>query len=719
MNTNYTQIKTYISSIKKYQIKSIEIDNNNQEIENISINYKLLNEDINNIDKDLISNLIKNKLCKKLFFDKIEDIYVFNQNKFIEVMFYTNEYMEGNYTKYSSDIGLFLKDEDRVQLNFPYKDCVLVGGMDKEDDKINLEVFYNEILEKDKINKLFEPKVFHNIKKYSYNKELSEDDKLDNPNNIQVDNDIDTIEFETFEENGIEKQKLKDNLLIKGNNLLGLHSIARRLSGSIDVIYIDPPYYFNQTKSSDSFAYNSNFKLSTWLTFMKNRLEIARELLSENGTIIIQNGIDAIGEFKLLSDEIFNKNNLISLVTIKTKEPGGFIAGQKNLQKPIKVNESLLIYSKNKNKNKFNIEYTEKNGNWDSHYTKMLDLETLEILDIKETLIKQNIITSDMKLSDLTYNHKKFKKFYLKNKHLIFQTSKPSSQSKHILEGLSLAYKNKGKVVKTFDTNGKTFYFYGKRMLDFLDTSVKRKDGKEFIGKIITDNWIDINFNNLQNEIEKKEFGMSRGQKPILLLKRIIEMFSDENDIVLDFFAGSGTTGITSHLLNRRWIMLEQLDYIQSKTLDRLKSLFYNSNLKIYDNLKYIPYGSFIYMEMKESNIKELKNQIKSSKNKEELISLINDNFNNGYFINIDNKEQLLLKIEDIYNQIENKNITKTKTIEKFNQLFLLESIKLVIEKYMDNNLDYVSYEDIEELKLSNKIKENEYKLNKSFYEEV
>ncbi len=146
MNTNYKQIKSYISAIEKYQIKSKELDENNNKIENISINYKLLNEDINNIDKDLITNLIKNKLCKELFFDKIEDIYVFNQNSFIEVMFNTNEYMEGSYTKYSSDIGLFLKDEDKIQLNFPYKDCVLVGGMDKEDDKVNFENFKKRLL---------------------------------------------------------------------------------------------------------------------------------------------------------------------------------------------------------------------------------------------------------------------------------------------------------------------------------------------------------------------------------------------------------------------------------------------------------------------------------------------------------------------------------------------------------------------------------------------
>jgi len=202
------------------------------------------------------------------------------------------------------------KFENKVELNFKYKDCVLVNGMDKEDKKIDLQIFYNKKNEKDKINKLFEQKAFYNIKKYSYKKELAKNDKIDNPDNIQIDNNIDKIEFETIvNENGNKKEKLKDNLLIKGNNLLALHSLVKRLKNSIDVIYIDPPYYFNKTKSINSFAYNSNFDLSIWLTFMKNRLEIAKELLSNTGVIFISMNEDGNSYLKLLCDEIFGVNN--------------------------------------------------------------------------------------------------------------------------------------------------------------------------------------------------------------------------------------------------------------------------------------------------------------------------------------------------------------------------------------------------------------------------
>lgn len=698
MNTNYKQIKSYISSIEKYKIKSSELD------ENISINYKLLNEDINNIDKDLITNLIKDKLCKELFFDKIEDIYVFNQNSFIEVMFNTNEHKVGCYTKYSSDNGLFLKD--KIQLNFPYKDCVLVGGMDKEDDKVNLEVFYNEILEKDKINKLFEPKVFHNIKKISYSKELSEDDRLDNPNNIQVDNDIDTIEFETIEEDGIEKEKLKDNLLIKGNNLIGLHSLAKRLSGSIDVIYIDPPYYFNKTKASDSFAYNSNFKLSTWLTFMKNRLEIAKKLLSDTGVIFISMNEDGNSHLKLLCNEIFNQENFIEQFIWEKN------SATNNSKTTSTKHEYILCFSK------FKKEIS--NGDF-FKFRKKGYKEVVNLLDnCKNTNL--DITTSETLLKELLNNNKDvFTKSiihykYLDNEYNAFSISNLGNPSSNAINKNDYTY-------DLFDLNGKKvkmpkrgWLYKEKDMLNkikenliYFSCPIPRL--KKYLNKLEFQNMssIILNFDDGYKEIQKIFNNESQFNfpKPMSLIKHLINSNQNNNSIILDFFAGSGTTGHAVMDLNkedggnRKFILLEQMDYIESITAERIKRCMIKEGYE----------DSFVYMEMKESNTKELKNSIKSSKSKEELISLINNNF--------DNKEQILLKIEEIYNQIKNKNITKTNTIEKFNNRFLLESIKLIIEKYMDNNLDYVSYEDIEELKQSNKIKENEYKLNKSFYEEL
>ena len=86
----------------------------------------------------------------------------------------------------------------------------------------------------------------------------------------------------------------EDNLILKGNNLLALSSLLKRYEGKIKCIYIDPPYYFTAKKGEDTFAYNSNFKLSTWLVFMKNRLEIARRLLRKDGAILCRSAMTAL-----------------------------------------------------------------------------------------------------------------------------------------------------------------------------------------------------------------------------------------------------------------------------------------------------------------------------------------------------------------------------------------------------------------------------------------
>lgn len=657
MNNNYLRIKNHIKSLERYQITG------NEEL--ITINYKLLQEDINNINPELIKLLLRDELCKELFFDKIEDIYIFNQNKFIEILFNTNEYMDGSYTKYENKIGLFLKDEDTVQLNFPYKDCVLVGGMDKEDDKVNLEIFYNETLERDKINKLFEPKVFENVVKYSFDESLKVDDRLDNPENIQVDYDIDRILFETVvDEDGTEKQRLIDNLLIKGNNLLGLHSLARRMHGMIDVIYIDPPYYFNDVKSSDSFAYNSNFKLSTWLTFIKNRLEIARELLSDTGVIFISMNEDGNSHLKLLCDDIFGANNIISNLIWKQK----YTVSNDKLRKLTTQTENILLYS--------------KTSNWE-----------FKPAELKESYIKDTYKNPDNDLNGLYMTVQIYKDKNPYGYEIISPTGIKWFKNWNFTE----------ENMKTLIENGSIYFGKDGNALPRKKVYLKDSKGQSNVNLLPPEKVGFTSDGTKEMEVLFKNKSIFPYPKPVSLIKHLFEMSSKKDSIIIDFFGGSGTSAHSILSLNkedngdRKFILLEQMNYANTITAERIKRSMINYSYE----------DSFIYMEMKESKTKEIKNELKAANSKEELISIIEHYFDTGIFINIDNKEQILLKIEDIYS----KSSTKSNPLN--------DSIKLIIEKHMDNNLDYVSYEDIEELKESDQISDNEYRLNKFFYEEI
>lgn len=206
-------------------------------------------------------------------------------------MFLYKEYWEDSYTKFSNKIGLtssgkFIDESTDVVLDFPYKDTVLKACMSKEDiEKDGLkpdEPFLNETIAKPEIDELFEPKIFVNTKKY------------DKDGEHKVTNFSDD-----------------DNLIIKGNNLIALHSLEKKYAGKVKLIYLDPPYYFNKSKSLDSFSYNSNFKASTWLTFMKDRLKMARTLLANNGVLLVSMGEDGQAYLKILLDEIFGTNNFV------------------------------------------------------------------------------------------------------------------------------------------------------------------------------------------------------------------------------------------------------------------------------------------------------------------------------------------------------------------------------------------------------------------------
>lgn len=233
------------------------------------------------LDPQLIGLLLKDKVTKSRFFTEIEECLIFNQDAFVSFVM-SKEFLPDSYTKYRNQIGLnidrkTLDERKEVSLVWAYKDCVLAGGQDKEDTKRD-EIFYNETLGSDQIDRLLDPKVFTEFKR------------------IDKDGKHPLKGFKKDKEGNI-----KDNLIIKGNNLLALHSLKKQFKGKVKLIYIDPPY----NTGNDSFKYNDRFNHSTWLTFMRNRLEIAKELLRKDGFIFLSINHVELGYCLVLLDEIF------------------------------------------------------------------------------------------------------------------------------------------------------------------------------------------------------------------------------------------------------------------------------------------------------------------------------------------------------------------------------------------------------------------------------
>jgi len=218
-----------------------------------------------NSDPVLFELLLEDETLKEKFFSQIKGALVFNHKLFTQFLEQKN-YLNDSYTQFKNKVGLtidgkYLNQRNEVELVWPFKDCILEGGQSREEDKRE-EVFFNDVLAQDEITQLLEPKVLTNAKR------------------IDKEGEKPLINF-----NRNENGTITDNLIIKGNNLLALQTLKEEFSGKVKLIYIDPPY--NTGGSGDTFAYNNSFKRSTWLTFMYNRLSVAKDLLREDGVLIV------------------------------------------------------------------------------------------------------------------------------------------------------------------------------------------------------------------------------------------------------------------------------------------------------------------------------------------------------------------------------------------------------------------------------------------------
>ena len=481
-----------------------------------------------------------------------------------------------------------LIDWSEVVLNFPFKDCILEGGQRKEDGldtyfeydekeqrytekkSKRREVFYNEVLARDEIDSLFSPKAFCNAKRYeveksSLCKKLNRDAELN-------------------KKRGLPEDTITDNLIIKGNNLLALHSLKEEFTGKVKLIYIDPPY----NTGNDSFAYNDNFNHSSWLTFMKNRLEIARELLKEDGAIFVQCDDNEQAYLKLLMDDVFGRENFISTIVWKRKR------GRDNSARWFsKAHEYFLVFAKQKSILNFNLIE--------------LDEET---------------------------------KLQYKN---------PDNDKRGKWRMLACwARGTQGGVQYDFTT--KEGYFFSERLWLFSKENLKKLDQEDklvirgdniyrklFInehkGQVLESIWTDAsNAANAADEI-KNLFGsiVFSTPKPEPFMQRIIKLSTSESDIVLDYHLGSGTTAAVAHKMNRQYIGVEQMDYINTVTVERLKKVIEGEQGGISKLENWHGGGSFVYMELAEKNEQAVR-LINACKNGEELISIF-DKLCSKYFL--------------------------------------------------------------------------------------
>ncbi len=523
-------------------------------------------------DEELLTFMLEHENAddyKNAFFKMIANTLVFNEKALLECL--EIKELENSFTRFENKIGLYsqgrpIKSSELVVLNFPFKDNVLLGNA-KDNSTKSKELFYHEILHKKEIDALLNKKAL--------------------------------CRFEMHGEGDLENA-LKDkntNYLIKGNNLIALHSLKKKFAKQVKCIYIDPPY----NTGNDSFNYNDNFNHSSWLVFMKNRLEAAREFLSDDGSIYISLDYNEVHYCKVLMDEIFKRENFRSEIIWRM----GFLSGYKTAAKKyIRNHDTILFYSKSDNY-LFNKTYIENK-------------------DFLQLLTKNEVQNA-------------FKKF-----------SFPQEKVDDFLTFIN--HENRGEKYPLEDTWNSNKW--DKLNSIAIDSSVSRVDETIAID--------DENF---------------KGQKPESLIQRILEVSTNENDLVLDFFAGSGTTCAVAHKMKRRYIGIEQMDYIETITKERLKKVIEGEQGGISKKCDFKGGGSFVYAELKEVNL-EIKKQILNAKSTNECLKIFND-------LN----ERFLKRADCKIDEIDS---------EEFQNLDLNEQ-KRICCTLLDSNEDYLNLGDMDE----------------------
>ncbi len=519
------------------------------------------------MDAKLIKALYANEETRKQFFTDVDGIAVFDKVGFGWVI-NNREFLPDSYTRYKNKIGLvnnkgeYISASNDVELVFPYKDCVLEGGQTKEDQKRS-EIFYNETLAPDEVDRLLDPKVLTNAKRYTV-------DGVQSITNISE----------------------NDNLIIKGNNLLAISSLLKAYEGKIKLIYIDPPY----DTGSDSFGYNDRFNRSSWLAFMKNRLEIAKQLLSDDGAIYVQLDYHQVHYAKVLMDEVFGEDNFQREIIWRI----GWLSGYKTKDNNwIRNHDTILFYSKNN-----------------------------AILD--------------------------FKKYYIPKSD--FKTIANSNAERYPIEDV---------------WNGNEY--------DDLNSIAIVSFSGETVSKML----------NPEDEV--------KGQKSEKLIERIIKAHTNEGDIVLDFFGGTGTTAAVAHKLHRQYIVCEQLDKHIDIMLRRLDKVIDGEQSGVSKRNNWQGGGSFVYCELAKLN-QNYVDVIEKATTNEELTKLYGEILETGF----------------ISYKVNPKDIDVNS--DEYIKLSIGDKKRLLME-LLDKNQLYVNYCDIDDETF--KISEEDKVFTRSFYGEV
>lgn len=343
-----------------------------------------------------------------------------------------------------------------------------------------------------------------------------------------------------------------ENMLIHGDNLLALKALESKYAGQVKCIYIDPPFNTGQAFEN----YDDNLEMSIWLDLMRSRLQILHTLLRDDGTLFVHIDDQNLPYITILLDEIFGKQNRLYFITFKQ----GAATGHKAINPGcVTTTNFILMYSKEKVSWTPHRVYTKRGR--DDRYTKFItnvddDYNDWNIITLIEAFAQENEIDVATARKRVKDNPILLERFVINNAVSVIRTARPDMKSvgKDIQE-MVLASKNNPSAILYLHREGNPdmYFINGERILFYKD-KLKNIDGELVSAEPLTTLWDDILSNNLHKE---GNVSFPKGKKPEYLIKRVLEIATDEGDLVMDSFLGSGTTIAVAHKMKRRWIGIE------------------------------------------------------------------------------------------------------------------------------------------------------------------
>lgn len=579
------------------------------------------------LDPKLMRALRAQEELRAACFKEVEGVCLFKRLTFYDLV-NDKAFLPDNYTSFAQSIGLSyaenkakrLIDQGEVVLNFPYKDCLLEGGQSKDEKQQRKERFWNETLAPEEVNRLLSPKVLTQFRRYRREGEAP----------------VGHID------------PLQENWLIKGNNLLALHTLKAQFAGKIKLIYIDPPY----NTGNDSFRYNDRFSHSSWLVFMKDRLRAARHLLRDDGVIFVQCDDNEQAYLKVLMDEIFGRDNFVASLVWRRRKT------QANLAKWIApVHEYILLFARNKPSVSFNR------------------------LPLKEDYLKKMYSNPDNDTRGL------------------WATKPIASPANAPNKEYVLNLRNGRQIKAKWRCSQAT---YDKYLGEDMIVIPREGEGMPRIKVFLSENkgylpntWLDdVGTNEEASKHVEILFGSNDAfhySKPEGIIQHILQIGSEENDLVLDFCAGSGTTAAVAHKMGRRWVAVEQMDYIKSVTAARLQKVLEGEQGGISAEMKWQGGGSFVYCELMMHN-ERWAQHIEAATDPADLQNIW---------------QQMKEKADLIY-RLPEEEYEKVSTV--LSEAHDLEGLKALLKDLLDKNMLYVPYSEINDA--SYQVPEEEKALN-------